>query len=445
MTRNKFKRKRKVLIKIALKKAWRSRRSRLNVRLSRGQKLSRKTAKKYHLNNNPFIREYKTKKLETIRIKVPQYLCFLKDPKGTSNFLAYLKNIMQQKKPRNYFVDHTETEIISLASSFIFDETIRKEIDHWRRRNIKINISGEISGTKKVNNFLLAFGFLRLIGITAKNFRGDRVDWDYRNKYETFEFKGNKTDPLYASFGSEGLVDYFNKCLKYNNFELTEYKRNEFIETIGEIIGNAEYHCGNDIGDWTVLGAYDKDDHICHFAIINYGNSIYQSLSSKESTASVVLEEIQGIILKHKPIWEKAGRIFKNEDEETIWNVMSLQDGISSKRTVSGSGSTRGLGMMEVLSFVNEVKPGQGDAIICLLSGKSVISIDYEYPIIEQAKGSNKEKRRMIIFNKKQALHEPSDERKVRTLVNGFDGTIFTGTFKIDEKYLRQVADGKNN
>ncbi|NTU49809.1 MAG: hypothetical protein HGA87_02775 [Desulfobulbaceae bacterium] len=414
----------------------------MNAKLLRGGRVSKRTEKKYHLKTNPYLKEYKKQSLETYSIKVPKHFCFLVDPQGTSDFLASLKKLLN-KKPRNYYIDHTETETIGPSPSYLFDELIKGEIEFWRAKKIRINVGGEISKTKKVNNFLLACGLLKSLKITAKVFSKDRVDWDYANKYLTFDYCGNKKSSLHSSIGASRLVDYFNKCFNHNSFELTEFAKSELIGTIAEIIGNAEEHCGNEEGEWVVLGAYDKDEHICRFSILNKGRSIYESLSSKDSTAAEVLEEVQSIIIKHKPIWEKAGRVFRNEDEETIWNVMALQDGISSKRTASGTGNSRGQGIMDVLEFVDTVKAGDGGAIICLLSGKSVIKIDYEYPIIEKAVGPQKEKRRMMIFNKNQTLHDPSDENKVRVLANGFPGTIFTGSFKIDEKYLRRVLDGK--
>ena len=55
---------------------------------------------------------------------------------------------------------------------------------------------------------------------------------------------------------------------------------------------------------------------------------------------------------------------------------------------------------MDVLSFIDEVKAKQGDAEISLISGHSAINIDFGYPILKKEIGPNKEKRRLMFFNK---------------------------------------------
>jgi hypothetical protein len=232
-----------------------------------------------------------------------------------------------------------------------------------------------------------------------------------------------------------GLVEYFNSCFKHNHLQIKEEARLELVNKFGEIIGNAEEHAGNDGGGWVALGCYDKEERECSFAIVNFGRSIYESLSNANSTAADVIENIADVINSNKRIWEKTVGMFDKNQEEPLWNVMALQDGISSKRTISGKGSTRGKGIMDVLTFIDAVKSEDG-AKVGIVSGHSSITMDYTYPIVQKEIGVNKEKRRIISFNKEKDLKMPPDKEKVFAIKKKFEGTVFGGRFKINEKYL---------
>jgi len=444
MTRRKFQYKRRVLLKIKRKHTWRTIRSRRKQKLRRGGGLSKKAQHGYHVKESAIYRKYKHMlgNMKTYYIKVPQFFCFMKDPKGVNDFFENLKKSIR-REPRNIEIDHSETEIIGLAPSYLFDKIIMQELAYWAKHHIKINFKGTVSKkSRKVNNFLLVFGVLNLLGITAKKFSLALVDWDYADKYYIVHYKGSKLYPDAAQFACVGLVKYFNQCLKHNGKEIDITTQADLIAKIGEIIGNAEEHCGNDSNEWVALGSYDKEDHVCSFAIINNGKTIFENLSDPSSTAVTVLQKVEKVILSHKSILQKT---FGPEHEEPIWNVLALQEGISSKRALDGRGSSRGLGMMDVLSFIQDVKAGENGANICLISGRSLISIDYEYPIFEKEIRGMAEKRKYIIFNKEQDLHKPADSKKVTYLNNKFSGTLFTGSFKIDGKYLRKVTNGESN
>ncbi len=436
----KSKSKKRILMRLATKSFFRRVKSRLKRKLYRGGKLSDGVAKKYHIKNQYYVqrRISKTEGLKTLEINIPEKFCFFRDPVGTTKFFRDLRKELNKGEPRNIFISHENTKEIGLAASYLFDRLIKELKNRWQKYRISINFSGRISELKKVNNFLLSFGLLKELNIGADKFSANKVDFDYGDKYLTLKKEGSKFALADKSKASTALVDYFDNCLKHNGFEIDYSAKMNLIDRIGEIIGNAEEHCGNEEGKWFTLGCYDKDEHNCSFAIINYGNTIYENLSDEASTAAEVIEKVKKVIDKQKPTWEKVkGIIFQPKDEEPIWTVMALQDGISSKRTISGPGSTRGQGIMDVLSFVELVKSPKKIAEIFLLSGHAEIIIDYKYPIVTKLVGPTKEPRRIIAFNKENDLHQLQDDTKVIYLEDKFEGAIFSGSFKIDDKYLK--------
>lgn len=375
---------------------------------------------------------------------IPIKFSYIEDPVGTSKFINDLETKLSAKDPFHLCILHVSTTKIDLAASFLFDRIIRNYKIRWQKVGVKIALSGRISMVeKKVNNFLLSFGMLKELGIKRGSFSEDTVDYDYNEKYLTLKIEGSKRTPMKKAEASTQLVEYFNACFEYNRLEITETARSNLVERFGEIMGNAEEHCGDDEGKWYALGCYDKDDHLCTFAIINDGKTIYESLSDKDSTAEEALTMANKLIDKNRGYFDKAfGSAQKYR--EPIWNMMALQDGISSKRTLSGTGSTRGQGIMDVLSFIGAVKAEGDGATVCIISGGSAIIVDYKYPILRKEVGGNKEIRRMMTFNEEGDIHNPPDKEKVLFLDSSFKGTIFAGSFRIDGKYLVQKLENGN-
>ncbi|MDD4954488.1 MAG: hypothetical protein PHP17_00395 [Candidatus Omnitrophica bacterium] len=441
MNKKRAKINKKSLVRRQKKLFFREIRSRLKRRLSRKARLPRVIKIKYHLYNRYYVEKkaQRARKLEVCTIEIPEKFCFFSNPVVTNEFFEKLNTIFKRRKPRDIFITHENTKEISLSASYLFDRIIKEERNYWQKKGIFIRLSGKISRLKKVNDFLLSFGILNELGINAEKFSADIVDFDYKDKYFTIKIDGSRLNPTNKGKASEELAEYFNNCLRHNGFEMNIATKSSLIGIIGEIIGNAEEHCGNNEGKWHALGCYDKDEHNCSFAIINYGKTFYENLSDEKSTAAEVIARVKAIIDKQKPLWEKVkGKIFQSQDEEAIWTVMALQDGISSKRTEFGQGSTRGQGIMDVLTFIDAIKSPKKAAEIYLISGHAEIIIDYTYPIVNKEVGAMKEVRRIIAFNKAADLHQIPDDKKVIYLENKLEGTIFAGNFRIDRKYLEE-------
>lgn len=417
---------------------YRSRRSHLKKKLRRGGNVCRSDKINYNLSH--YIPHKRLSTNIFIRINVPKVLCVIEDHDGTFEFLFRLKGLLSGNRPNNIDIRHDDTEKIGLTASYLFDKIIQNYLAKWKQRGIRVTLKGHISENKNVNNFLLSFGLLSGLDIIGR-FKESDIDKDYRDKYEVFKMSGSSIHPHLKSEASTKLAQYFNKCLNYSNIELSPHGYGMLIDAIGEIIGNAEEHSGHNPTRWFCLGCYDKDTAQCGFSIFNYGSTIYQSLSDPSSTSTRVLQAVTDVINNSKSLLIKIkDRILSFTEEEPIWNVMALQDGISSKRTERGPDSTRGQGLMDVLQFV-ELLRSKGDPVkIAVISGKSKILVDYTYPIINHVVDSvSGEKRRLLPFNREGSLSKPSDPSKVSSMKHSFDGVIITGSFKINEEYLTRL------
>lgn len=368
-----------VLRRIERKRFFRRIRSNLKKRLRKGGSPSGSLKTKYRIKRGDplaLMRFRASKKgLGFRKIEILENLSYFENPSETSAFFDALKDGLRGPKPFNLDISHKKTKRLGLAESFLFDQLINEHKTRWATQRFNVGVKGTISDHKDVNNFLLSFGLLKVLGISQK-FAPKFLDPDYEIKYVTFKASGCSELSLEKGAASVALISYFDSCLRHNGFEIVARAKTDLINAMGEIIGNAEEHSGNPKSRWHVLGCYNKVTHRCEFSIVNYGRTVYENLSDKRSMAAEVIKDIEHALVSQKDMYERMKALFGDKfrfaphQEEPLWNVMALQDGISSKRTASGAGSTRGLGLMDFLGFIDGIKTDK-TAELFLLSGRS--------------------------------------------------------------------------
>lgn len=435
------------------KKGWRKKRSRLKRSFFHGSRLKKKEIIKYHLRYfikkkyfDPELLKYCTfnklrnklypkKRLELV---LPDNFSFIESHEETSKFLDDLERALSYKIPYDVDVVHQYTNNIDLAASHLFDEMIINYKDYWKKKRVFIRFAGNVSRTNKsVNNFLLAFGLLKRLGI--KKISSDVIDHDYMEKYEIHKFAGRSDEEHLAGNASTQLADYFDSCLKHNGFKFKSRAKEKFAGTISEIICNAEEHGGENPVLWHTLGCYNKETHQCSFAIINSGKTIAETLrNSEHNNVPQVIDDKMGFFKRIKNYFNSS------DNKETILNLIALQDGISSKRpdTFKGKASTRGQGLMTLLEYIDLIGTGDGDTIIAVLSGKSKLLIDFHYPInyFEVTRNGETHTLRRIAFNEECEIFSEQDKKYAMSIDKSYPGTIFSGKFIIKEDYLDKIT-----
>lgn len=429
--------------RIIEKRTFNNYRSKLKRRIKNGAKIPKKILVKYHLKkryNELYIRGKNIASKRTqLKINVPKSLTFLESQDTTIKFLNALeRKLSSETTAYDLYIDHTETVSISIDASFLFDNIINNYVKKWRKKQIYIKLAGQVSKSRDINNFLLSFGFFSHINIISKQICPSDADYDYKKRFILFQKNGNSQLEYLAGNACTELTEFFDKCFKANGFSIKDEAKGYLIDIFGEIIRNTEEHSSNGKNGWNVIGCYSKQKHVCSFSIINKGNSFYESLSAKNSKAISALNEVDDILLKHRGFIDK---LTGNKDKyiENIWTMMALQDGISSKRAETGKSSSRGLGMMDIITFINSIRNKQDQTShLKIISGRSSIFIDYSFPIIKKENGQ----RRSMIFNSDQNLHLPPDDKYVNSLSDTFPGTIISADFLIDPTYLLEQING---
>ncbi len=373
-------------------------------------------------------------------IQIPRVFCLDDAPEETLLFLEELARNLRSTPTRNFHISHKKTEKVGLGASYLFDKIVLDAVASWRRLRLPFALGGTISKVKSVNNFLLAFGWFRQIGLDTVGMAN--VDHDYERRFVSFLRPGSSIDPYDKGLATYELVGYFDSCLKHNGRQLTPQGRRRLLDAIGELICNAEQHAGVTPAHWVALGCYSKELNECRFSILNKGQTITQSLWSEDSTARSALTYI---VETQKPEFRDRLmewiRTRKHESyfNEATWTVFALQEGVSSKRTDEGSGETRGKGFMDVIEFIEQVSDAVRERTVTILSGNAQVKIDYEYPVFWTKLPEGADVRR-IAFNEAKDLLAPHDNRKVRILNNFHGGTVISGAFRFRSDYLTNEA-----
>ena len=236
------------------------------------------------------------------------------------------------------------------------------------------------------------------------------------------------------------FVETMNGWLSEVGLQLSMFGADKIFQCVSEILDNALIHGlkGQETGKAWTAGFMHRPTlrdgtqiYICHFAVLNYGISIGESLTDccdKEIQAELD-ELVQG---------ERAKGTFRllrrRWDPEVMRTLCALQDGVTSFDTDASIG---GKGLMDLVEFTtnlglstDSIEEGLDDPLmtrLAILSGHAYITV----PGLRPQKQENGKRR--LALNAQNDLDHPPDSRLVRKLKKPFPGTILTARFILNE------------
>jgi hypothetical protein len=207
----------------------------------------------------------------------------------------------------------------------------------------------------------------------------------------------------------------------------------ENLSTVfGEILINAEEHATQNfrystgyfqqISNEKLKSAYG----IYHLVILNFGDSIYQKFKSPKCTNLEIKDRMAELSKKYT----ENNWFSKSFDEETLWTLYALQEGITSipiEEYKRGNGSIR-----FIESFFNLKSNSQDlDNIskLSLISGNTNIIFDGKYEISDKLIG--KDSFKVMTFNESGNIEDKPDRKYVKHIKDCFPGTIISAKILI--------------
>lgn len=220
------------------------------------------------------------------------------------------------------------------------------------------------------------------------------------------------------------LSDYVDECLAKMGRSLNEEQTDDLCTVIGEILINAEEHsstkCRYSIGYFEEQVIDGKKIGKFQLVIMNLGMSIYEKFKDANCPNPAVSLKMKELSKKYTSLglWKK-----KSFEEETLWTLYSLQDGVTSVSPKAyknrGNGSLRFIESFYNLKGEDESK---GMSQMTLQSGKANIIFDGKYPVTETfVKG---EKYRVLTFNETGNIEDKPNNHYVKCSEYFFPGTF---------------------
>lgn len=225
------------------------------------------------------------------------------------------------------------------------------------------------------------------------------------------------------------IVEYIKRCLKRLERELTTEAETGFYKVIGEVMSNAEEH--GTMPHRFAIGffqeTHDQDEHfgVFNFSIFNFGDTIYQTFKSPNCKNPKAVKEMTNLSEEYtKKGW------FKKADfeEETLWTLYALQQGVTSKEKKRGNGSIEYI--ENFFRLKGDMKKEELSKLV-VHSGHSRIVFDGSYGIVKKQREGEKRIYKMITFNKTGDIGDKPSSKFVTFVPHFFPGTLISARILI--------------
>lgn len=371
--------------------------------------------------------------------KVPKDFDIVHNSEKSFSFIYDLTNGLIRQEHEKIIIDYSDCVNLELSSQVFLDAILKDVMKFFDKCNkykktqttVK-EISGKSLTNPSINKLLLSVGSPAVHRKQSTNFN-DVIPYYLcvRNR------EASRNEKVIMSKKEEDttkLLEYVIKCLDRLKINLSQDSIDDLTTVIGETLINAEEHSTTNyrysIGYFQDVN--DKDNHFGEFnlVIMNFGESIYEKFKNKKNLNTEHRLDMNRLVSKYK-----SDKLFyeKTFEEETLWTLFALQDGVSSVHT--DTYTKRGNGSIRFIDSFFKLKGNSerdNKSEMTILSGNTKIIFDGTYKIEEMIKDNHKYN--IMAFNDKKSLDFAPDKKFVRFAENYFPGTIISVKVLISEK-----------
>ncbi|MGN0169702.1 MAG: hypothetical protein ACI39H_02950 [Lachnospiraceae bacterium] len=385
----------------------------------------------YHFRHNTLFERMQT---EVGVIKIPVVFSISENADEVTRVLRRMYGIAMDPRIKKLNFDHTECRELGLAASTILDVILLAVKQYRSRHSMELECEGVFSTrSKEVNNILLASGLS--YHLSAESW------WEYDSKkVEQFEIVKGHNVPSAKMAGTTAtkLTEYFNKCLKTQNYEITERGKAKFGKIFGEVLTNCEIH-GGENSTWYTQGHYQMKKENTYgemqLLFLNLGNSIYEGL--KKDSSEETQQKLRYMIKAHKEHFSR------DWSEEMLCTVVALQEGISRLRDEQISGyEGRGSGTVSMIEMFYDLGRCEDGLVprMTIVSGNTQIKFTEKYKMqmmnFDQDPVFGTGEKKIIAFNEANDIYSPPDGENVTRLKEFFPGTVISLKFYLDKRFI---------
>lgn len=371
-------------------------------------------------------------------IYVPRCFSFIDNYKESFEFLSRLFRILHTRKIDGLHIDYSRCERMDVDASICMDIMLADFISYFDAAR-KI---GHIVFPKGIAPRNIPPGHIMemLFSVGAyRNLKGLLIESPpsieclpvlINDRAHPHVWSKNEVDLT-------RIVEYIKKCMKRMNKNLSTDTERELYNVIGEVTSNAIEHgtegrCYS-IGYFQDVDSDNANHHgVFNFSIFNFGDTIYQTFKRDTCPNKDVIKQMAVL----SEIFTRKGLFVPAKfEEETLWTLYALQEGITSRKNKRGNGSIQYIDNFFKLSLGDDGKPykikNDFQSKLVIISGNTRITFDGTYKINKITKPSGRTFK-MVTFNNSGLITDPPDSQYVSYSEHFFPGTVISARILIN-------------
>jgi hypothetical protein len=369
---------------------------------------------------------------------IPKVFSLIDNYVETSVFLRKFFNALYNQSFARIFLDYKDCSQIDVGASVCMDIILSDFIKYYEenlkgRHNVKVEQVVPINfDSYNIKKILFSIGAFKTI-------RGFKIDFDNIIPFPIIV--GNNKNPNISSNREVDItktVDYIISSLAVMNKTLTAGAETDLYKVIGEVIQNADEHSDTNrrysIGYFESTKSKNGNYGVFNLAILNFGNTIYETFKSPNCLNKDVVAQMEELskVYTQKSLFKKA-----EFEEESLWTLYALQDGITRKQDWKrGNGSIR-----FIESFFKLKGNDKCDNVskMVITSGNTRVIFNGKYSMVERPRGKEGKLFKMMTFNEQGNIEDLPDPKFVKYERNYFPGTLISVKIRIDYENTENI------
>lgn len=377
-------------------------------------------------------------------VYIPENFSIIDNPAPSFKALRQIISALLVEPTKRVYFDYSSCLKIDIGTQAIMDVIIM-EYDQFISKSLKINrhealkvlpegIGGRNINKDEIRKIIFTIGSPVILGVREAEFKDVIKNKMCSHSMLTANDRMRLTEQ--KEIDTTIMVDYVIECLKKMNKELTPKKLNDLSTVVGEILINAEEHSTLhhrfSVGYFYEMNENGKHYGMLNLVILNFGATIYEKFKDNESCPKEVVDKMRALSDSYT---KRHFFLSKNFEEETLWTLYALQQGVTSV-----AGKKRGSGTIQFIRSFFNIKGTQGaDNVsrMTIRSGNTQILFDGKYGITE--KNDDKGKYNMMTFNQSGNIEDLPDKQYVKYTDTYFPGTIISANILLNDDDVKEI------
>lgn len=373
------------------------------------------------------------------RIKIPANFSVTENPKESFGTLQKIISSLLLEKYDTLILDYNDCHNVELGTQ-VLQDIILKDFTifrDWLRRNKREflphftrSFRAEHIYDESVSKMSFSVGSPVNLNIRELSYN-DVEKSKLRIHDEASYTRLKRTREEETELEITSLCEYVVNSLSKVNKTLSDDEIESLYDVIGEALVNADDHSTTryrfSIGYFEKKTIDGKEIGVFKLAILNLGRTIYQKFHDPDCPNQKHVERMKQLSAKYT---QKKWFMPKEFEEETLWTLYALQDGVTSKKEKRGSGT---ISIIESFFKIKGNDESDNHSKMMIVSGSACIKFDGTYKILKK-EDDNGNLMSVMTFNKSGSIEDKPDSSYVYSNDSFFPGTLLSVALQFNKQ-----------